>query len=407
MLEYQKNNRFFAQVTGKMESLCEQELRELGAEKNKVAYRGIYFTADKAALYRINYMSRLVTRVLAPLLTFSCDSAHYLTKTAASVKWDEIFSLDKTFAITATVSNSSITHSLYASQCLKDGIVDYFTAKYGKRPNVNRKNPDIRFNLHIERNKAVISLDTSGESLHKRGYRQSSVEAPMQETLAAALVRLSGWNGESPLWDCMCGSGTILCEALMHYCRIPAQYLRRDFGFYLLPDFDRNVWERVREECNKNIRTMPRDLLRGSDKSRKAIEVTMENMRRLPSHEAVELSCMPFQKVSSYEQGIIVSNPPYGIRQGDKEEVKVLYKELGDFLKKKCCGTSAYLYIGDTSLRKYIGLKPSQKIPLVNGALMGELLRIDSYRITFRKPLEKKEIKKKREGVSSHNQFLL
>lgn len=403
MFEYQKSNRFFAQVTGKMEQLCERELSELGAKKTRVAYRGVYFTAGKAALYRINYMSRLATRVLAPLLTFSCHSARYLTKTAANIKWDKILSLRKTFAIAATVSNSSITHSLYASQCLKDGIADYFTASYGERPNVDRKNPDIRINLHIENNKAVISLDTSGESLHKRGYRQSGGDAPMQETLAASLVRLSGWNGETPLWDCMCGSGTILCEALMHYCRIPAQYLRKDFGFYLLPDFDLNVWKRVREECIKNIRTMPRGLLRGSDKSRRAIAATTENMRCLPSHEAVELSCMPFQKVSSYEQGIIVSNPPYGIRQGDKEEVKVLYKELGDFLKKKCCGTSAYLYIGDTSLRKYIGLKPSQKIPLVNGALMGELLRIDSYRIVFRKQLEKKEIEKKREKGSAGN----
>ena len=384
LMEYQKHSNYFAQVTGKMEQLCEQELRELGAEKTSVAYRGVYFTADKAALYRINSLSRLATRVLAPLLTFSCHSARYLTKTAAGIEWDKILPLRKTFAIAATVSNSSITHSLYASQCLKDGIADYFFAKYGKRPDVDRKNPDVRINLHIESNKAVISLDTSGESLHKRGYRLSAVEAPMQETLAAALVRLSGWNGDKPLWDCMCGSGTILCEALMHYCRIPAQYLRKDFGFFLLPDFDREVWKRVREKCDRNIRTMPRGLLRGSDVSRRAVAVTAKNMRRLPSHEAVELSCRPFQKVPSFEQGIIISNPPYGIRQGDKEEVKVLYKELGDFLKKRCNGTSAYLYLGDTSLRKHIGLKPSQKIPLVNGALAGELLRIDSYRISFR-----------------------
>ena len=160
-------------------------------------------------------------------------------KLAKQIKWDKMFSLDQTFAITSTVSKSTINNSLYASQVLKDGIADYFRAKFGKRPNVETVNPDVRFNLFIEKDNAVLSLDTSGESLHKRGYRLLAGEAPMQETLAAAIIRLSKWDGEKPLLDCMCGSGTILCEALMHYCRIPAQKLRKKFGFFHLPDFDR------------------------------------------------------------------------------------------------------------------------------------------------------------------------
>ena len=157
--------------------------------------------------------------------------------------------------------------------------------------------------------------------------------------------------------------------------------------------------KKVKEECVKGIRPLPKGLIRGSDRSKNTLAIAAENLRRLPFHEAVALSCMPFQEVASFEQGVIISNPPYRIRQGDKEEVKVLYKEKGDFLKKKCNGTSAYLYLGDPVLRKNIGLKPSQKIPLVNGALMGELLRIDSYRITFRKPLDEKGNKEeKRKG---------
>jgi putative N6-adenine-specific DNA methylase len=388
MFEYQKYNRYFAQVAGKMEQFCEQELAQLGAENTRVTYRGVYFTADKATLYRINYMSRLTTRVLAPLLTFSCHSARYLKKTAANIAWEEILSLSRTFAITASVSNSGIKHSLYAALCLKDGIADYFTAACGKRPDVDTENPDIRFNLHIERNKAVVSLDISGDSLHKRSYRLSAGEAPMQETLAAALVRLSRWSGDRPLWDCMCGSGTILCEALMHYCKIPAQYLRRNFGFFHMPGYDPDIWEKVKSECVKDMRPLPGGLIRGSDKSEKAVEIASKNLGRLPYHEAVDLTCAPFQETSSYEQGLVICNPPYGIRLGKRKEVETLYRELGNFLKKKCNGTSAYIYIGDTSLWKFIGLKPSQRIPLANGPLQGELLRIDSYKIPFRKPRE-------------------
>ena len=253
-MQYQDSG-YFAQAPGMMEELSRKELIELGAKDTKVAYRGIYFKADKAALYRINYASRLLSRVLAPLISFHCRTTNALMKTAEKIRWEEIFSVDKTFAISASVAKSQITNSLYASQVLKDGIADYFRTKFGKRPNVETVNPDVRFNLHIEKDTAVISIDTSGESLHKRGYRLLAGEAPMQETLAAAIIRLSKWDGENPLWDCMCGSGTILCEALMHYCRIPAQKLCNKFGFLYLPDFDLKLWEKVKNDCDKKIRS--------------------------------------------------------------------------------------------------------------------------------------------------------
>ena len=256
MFEYQKNSVFFAQVTGKMEEMGEQELLELGSKNTRKVYRGIYFEAGHPELYRINYNSRLLSRVLAPLTTFYCDNPNVLLKAAADIKWEEIFTLDKTFAITASVAMSKIDNSLYAAMRLKDGIADYFTAKFGKRPNVDTTNPDVRINLHIEKNDAVISLDTSGESLHKRGYRLLAGEAPMQETLAAAIIKISKWDGEKPLLDCMCGSGTILAEALMHYCRIPAQYLRKKFGFVNLPDFDLKIWNEIQKEADDKIRPL-------------------------------------------------------------------------------------------------------------------------------------------------------
>ena len=166
-----KQNGYFAQVTGKMEELCEKELIEIGAIETKTAYKGVYFKSDISTLYKINYTSRLLSRVLAPLVTFPCRTTNYLYQKAKKIHWEDFCSLEKTFAISASVSNSRITNSLYASQCLKDAIADYFRDKYGKRPDVEVLNPDVRFNLHIEKDLAVISLDTSGESLHKRGYR--------------------------------------------------------------------------------------------------------------------------------------------------------------------------------------------------------------------------------------------
>jgi putative N6-adenine-specific DNA methylase len=379
MFEYQKDNRFFAQVTGMMEELCEQELTELGAVNTKISYRGVYFEADAPTLYKINYTSRLMSRVLAPLITFYCDNPNVLSKTAEKIRWEELFPINKSFAISASVSNSKITNSLYASLCLKDGIADYFRTKFGKRPDVDTGNPDIRFNLHIEKDRAVISLDTSGESLHKRGYRLLAGEAPMQETLAAAILRISKWNGEKPLLDCMCGSGTILAEALMHYCRIPAQKLRSKFGFFNMPNFDKIAWENLKEKCDKEIRPLPKGIIFGSDRSSDAIKVAQANLSRLPFYNSIDLSCKSFQQIEQFENGTLITNPPYGIRLGKITEVQGLYKELGDFIKQKCTGTSAFIYTGEPTLRKHIGLKTTKRIPLANGKLEGVLLQIDSY----------------------------
>jgi len=238
-----------------------RELAELGAEDIKPEFRGIYFRADKSTLYRINYLTRLLSRCLAPLISYACRDTDTLYQKARQIAWQDFFAPGNTFAVSGNVSDSAISHSKYAALRLKDAVVDYFREKTGRRPDVSVRNPDILLNLHIRNDKAVISLDTSGGALHRRGYREETVAAPMQETVAAAIIRFSEWDGSVPLYDPLCGSGTLLCEALMRYSNIPAGVFRTRFGFESLPDFKDGVWKQVKKEADGRIRQLPQGLI--------------------------------------------------------------------------------------------------------------------------------------------------
>jgi 23S rRNA (guanine2445-N2)-methyltransferase len=375
MFTYQKNHRFFAQVADGLEEAGSKELENIGASEVKPSYRGVYFSADIETLYRINYRSSLCTRILAPLLTFDCHSDKYLYKTAGSIPWSEILSLEKTFAIFANVSNSNITHSQYAARKLKDAIVDQFRDSCGKRPDVDPDYPDVWINLHIQGNRATISLDTSGGSLHRRGYRKASVTAPMQETVAAAIIKFSQWDGTRPLYDPFCGSGTLLAEALIHQCRIPAGYLRDGFGFDQMPEFDMEVWKKVRDECDQEIEILPEELIGGSDASSKAAAAAKKNCRMLQGGQNIEIKTRKFQDLDGIENSVIVCNPPYGIRLETEKGAQELLEEFGVFLKEKCKGSVAFVYLGKESLLKQVPLWPSWKKPLNNGGLQGVLAR--------------------------------
>ena len=377
--QYRKWNGYFAQIARGTEDLGVEELTELGAKKARAAYKGAYFEADKEALYRINYQCRFASRILAPLLTFHCHSTKYLYRTARKIPWSEILSPNETFAVSATVSHSKINHSKYAALCVKDAVADYFVEVSGIRPNVQTSNPDVRINLHVQDNKAVISLDTSGEALHKRGYREQSVEAPMRETLAAAIIRLTGWYGQSPLYDPMCGSGTLLCEALMYACRIPSGYLRNRFGFENLPDFDRNLWMKLKNEEDNKIKPLSPGVIIGSDLSREAVEIARKNCAHLPFGEKIRWEAMPIENIKVTEGSIIVCNPPYGVRIGDKKKTAQLYRKMGNTLKKHCSGSRAFIYIGDPALTRELGMKPSVKRMMPNGPIEGHLCRFDLF----------------------------
>lgn len=377
--EYQRTRRYFAQVAEGMESIAAQEIAELNAEHVSPGYRGIRFEADAATLYTINYASRLISRVLAPLSTFRCHSHEYLYRRAKNIEWSDFLTVDRSFAVLATVSNSKIRHSQYAAQVLKDAVVDYFNEKWHQRPSIDKTDPDLWISLHIENNRAVLSLDTSGGSLHRRGYRELTLSTVMQETLAAAMIRLSGWDGSLPIYDPMCGTGTLLSEALMHYCRIPSAYLRESFGFEFLPDFNPSLWRATRKRADMRIRGLPQGLIAGSDISRKAVEISRTNMRLLPHGDKVDLQARDFRSLKGMGKRVIVCDPPYGIRTKRKEGLPDLYKALGDFLKKECSGSTAYLYFGNRELMRYVGLKPSRKIPLYAGGLDGRLVKYELY----------------------------
>ena len=364
-----------------MEDLAAAELKELGADDACPAYRGCYFEAEPEALYRINYCSRLISHVLAPLITFQCHSDRYLYKTARKLDWESLLDLEETFVIDANASDSNVHHSQFAAQRLKDAIADHFREKYGERPSVDRREADLWLNLSIHRNKAIISIDCSGGSLHRRGYRAASREAPVQELLAAAMLRHSGWRGETPLVDPMCGAGTILAEALMLAGDIPPAG-RRMAGkppFARLPDFDPELWERVKTAADGAVKPLPPGLVTGSDIDPQAISTARHNLNLLPDTTKHMVSCRDFRNIESLEGVTIVTNPPYGKRLGERDQVKVLYKELGDFLKQRCKNSTAWILVGDIELVKSIGLRTKQRIRLYNGALECRLVEIPIY----------------------------
>lgn len=376
---YQTGDPFFGQVPDGGEEVATEELTRLGATGIRAGYRGLYFHAERDALYRITYSALTVSRVLCPLIRFDCHSPEYLYKRAQSIDWTSLFTTQRTFAIFANVANSTIRHSQYAALTVKDAIVDQFRDKTGARPDIEPLNPDLWINLYLHANRATISLDLSGGSMHRRGYRVESIEAPMQETVAAVLVAMSGWDGSTPLIDPMCGSGTILCEALMRYCRVPAAYLRPRQGLRFLPDYIPAVWDRMKDECDRAIRPLPEGLIRGSDVSRDAVRAARINLGKLPGGREVALEARRFEQIETIHGATIITNPPYGVRIGKRDAMPEFVGTFGDFLKHRCAGSTAFVYFGDRELIKSVGLRPAFKKPLANGGLDGRLVKLEMF----------------------------
>jgi putative N6-adenine-specific DNA methylase len=376
---YQTEARYFAQIPDGGEGVASDELAALGAEGIKAGYRGLYFGAERRALYGIAYRALTITRVLAPLIRFQCHSPEYLYKRVQSIAWSDFLDTRRTFAVFATVSNSAIRHSQYAALTVKDAIVDQFREQSGRRPTVDTVEPDVWINLYLHANRATLSIDASGGSMHRRGYRVESVEAPMQETVAAVMLALTEWDGSTPLVDPMCGSGTILCEALMRFGRVPSGYLRKRFGFESLPDFDADAWRGVKRDADAAIRPLPKGLIAGSDASAEAVRAARANLARLPGGRTVTVERKRFEEIEHIQSATVVTNPPYGLRIGKRDAMPEFMRGFGDFLKHRCAGARAFVYFGNRELLKSLGLRPTWKKPLANGGLDGRVVRIDLF----------------------------
>nr|WP_298997687.1 THUMP domain-containing protein [uncultured Allomuricauda sp.] len=373
-----ENFRMLAKTFYGFEELLVQELKELGAGKVEQGVRSVSFEGDLGFLYKANLCLRTALKILKPVSTFRVFNEKDLYQQVYTMDWDKIFASDKTFAIDTTMSTKVFTNSMFVSLKAKDAIVDKFRRTLGARPNVNSQNPDIRINIHIAKNKCTISLDSSGESLHQRGYRQLTNIAPINEVLAAGMLKLSGWRGDSDFLDPMCGSGTLLIEAAMLACNIPANINREFYTFLHWKDYDAELHEKIKAVSLKKIRPFDYKII-GFDKAPSAVRKAQENIDYANLTEFISLSRKDFFRTDKPVDAKLhmVFNPPYGERLPiDADE---FYAKIGDTLKQNYPGTDAWFLTSNLEALKSVGLKPSRRIKLYNGKLESRLVHYEMY----------------------------
>ncbi|MEZ5197749.1 MAG: THUMP domain-containing protein [Bacteroidales bacterium] len=364
-------------LTG-FENVLAGELTKLGAEKIRIVKRGVQFWGDKEMLYKVNYLCRAALRIIMPIAVFKAHNENQLYEEVGKIDWTSFMGLDNTFAIDGITSYSNITHSKYLALKTKDAIVDQFREKYGKRPNIDKDNPDFAINIRVFKDEATVSLDSSGESLHKRGYRVSTGPAPMNEVLAAGLVLISGYDGSTDFIDPMCGSGTLPIEAALIAKNIPSGYFREDYSFKRWKDFDNELWEKVKTDAEAEIRDIDRTII-GSDWSGRILTVAKENVESAGLSNNISLRTSFFNDLERPGgNGIIVMNPPYGERI-KTSDIMQLYKSIGDTLKNSYQGYQAWIISSNLDAFKYIGLKPSRNMTIFNGPLECRFACFDMY----------------------------
>lgn len=367
-----------AKTMAELEDVLAEELIAIGANDVEIGTRMVSFTGDKALMYKANVHCRTALRILKPIYNFKANSADEVYQAVKELNWDEYLTLNTTFSIDAVVFSHIFSHSKFVAYKVKDAIADWFYEKYDKRPSVSVSNPDVVLNIHVAHNKCTLSLDSSGESLHKRGYRLDQTEAPLNEVLAAGMILKSGWRGESAFIDPMCGSGTLLIEAAMIALGIPPGIHRPHFGFEKWSDFDQDLFSAIyNDESGARELTHP---IIGSDISSRAISITEKNIKNAGLKKYIEVSIMPFQQ---YEKapapaGVLMTNPPYGERM-KVEELEGLYSMIGERFKHVFTGYRAYVLSYQKESFDAIGLRPSRRFFLYNGALECEMREYEIF----------------------------
>jgi len=372
--------RYFATVARDLETLAAQELEELGASNVVPGFCGVAFEGDQTMLYRANLYAKLPFRILQQLKVFSCRDADALYKGIQTIDWQEFLDPGCTLAVNATGKNAQLNHSHFTALQVKNAIVDQQEEHLGERSSVDTHEPDVRINVHIRREQCTVSLDSSGDSLHRRGYRPAMGDAPLKESLAAALIKYSGWQPDQAFFDPLCGSGTLPLEAGLTALNIAPGVFRDRFGFETWPDFNKALLERLISEAEAAQRTELPAFIGGSDGSIGVVEQARANARHCGLSQQVEFRLQELAEVEApADSGVLLCNPPYGERIGNPEELGAFYKLLGDVLKQRFKGWNAYILSGNKELARNIRLKSAQRIPINNGGLSCQLMKYEMY----------------------------
>ncbi|MCA6363769.1 MAG: class I SAM-dependent RNA methyltransferase [Bacteroidetes bacterium] len=362
-----------------LETELARELLKIGARNIEEHRRAVSFVGDKGTMYKANYLLRTALRVLMPVEQFEARNEQELYDGIRRIDWEQWMGPDDTLAVDATANSEFFDHTFYLAQKTKDAIVDQFRDKHGRRPSVEKFSPTLRINIHVNDASVTVSLDSSGDSLHKRGYREDTGRAPLNEVLAAGMIALSGWNKRSRLIDPMCGSGTLVIEAALLATNVPAGWFRESFGFQRWRDFEPELWEKITEGAISRINNETVEIL-GSDVSYNVLRKARENIKLAKVDDIVKTACQNFFDSEPPEQGagMLILNPPYGERMA-QDDVTELYKQIGDTLKKKYAGYQAWMITSNPDGLRAVGLRPSRKIALWNGPLECRFVRYDLY----------------------------
>ena len=361
------------------EDILADELRNLGAMHVTKGVRSVQFEGDKGFMYKANLCLRTALKILKPIHSFYIHNEKEYYQKLYDFNWQEVLDLSQTFAVTATLQTEIFNHTQYVALKAKDAIADAFRNATGRRPSVDVLHPDVAIHIHIQRNEVIVSLDSSGASLHQRGYRTATNIAPINEVLAAGILLMSGWQGQCDFLDPMCGSGTFLIEAAMIACNIPANVHRKEFAFERWKDFDENLFNLIFGSCIKKIREFHYQII-GYDKAPSAVAKAKDNLANADLAEYIQVFQKDFfttEKEDKQKPLYIVFNPPYNERlQADTEE---LYSSIGNTLKRNYPNTEAWFITANLEGMKYVGLRPTRKIKLFNGKLESRLLQYKMY----------------------------
>lgn len=361
-----------------LEEVLAKELQLMGAQNVEPGVRMVSFVGDKGFMYKANLALRTALKILKPIHSFRAWNEKALYAGVQTIDWSKHLDVNQSFVVDVTLSGEEFTHSQFVALKTKDAIVDQFRDKFGKRPDIDKDFPDLRINVHIFKEQCSIALDTSGNSLHHRGYRSATNIAPINEVLAAGMLLLSGWDGSTHFLDPMCGSGTILAEAAMIACNIPANINRKEFAFEKWADWDNDLFDKIVDSLMNKTREF-HYTIKGYDKAPSAVLKAKDNIRNANLEDYVSITQENFFDTNKQTEGPLhmVFNPPYGERLDI--DLERFYREIGDTLKQGYPNTNSWFITGNLEALKFVGLKPSRKIKLFNGKLEARLVKYEMY----------------------------